>query len=375
MTTTSTTATMKHNVLTARGYEEITVLQTPVREPSSSEIPIIDISPGFSSSLAQRQAVARQIGDAAKRNGFFYIKNHGIASELCERLYKSSLDFFRQEMDAKKKSIPPKQAGSHDSEGYIGYDTEVMNYEEGADNCESFHVLYDPRHDPLIKDVASIPPDVAKHYPELGNQWRHMEHLPHFRDSVEAYFKEHLALCRALTRLFALSLDLEENFFDDKVRYPGCSMLVNYQLPIETSGRVQGHVPAGPSDITVSKGAHTDWQFFTVLWQCQNGGLEVLNCEGQWITVPPLEGTFVVNVADYLQRMTNDRYLSAIHRARNMSGRERVSIPFFWGFGLGESCAVLDTCLGDGEEKRYDEISCLEWVTLKSDLVEIKQNS
>lgn len=74
----------------------------------------------------------------------------------------------------------------------------------------------------------------------------------------------------------------------------------------------------------------------------------------------------MVNIADYLQRITNDRYISTVHRAQNWSGRERVSLPFFVGFNWDESCGVLDSCVAEGEAKRYDEISCAEWVTRRA---------
>lgn len=112
----------------------------------------------------------------------------------------------------------------------------------------------------------------------------------------------------------------------------------------------------------VSIGSHTDFQLFTILWQDDRGGLQVLNRQGQWIRAAPIPGTLVVNIADYLQRITNDRYVSTVHRAQNHSGRERVSLPFFVGFNWNESCAVLDSCVAPGEEKKYDEISCAEWV-------------
>ncbi|KAF3359854.1 hypothetical protein VdG1_05063 [Verticillium dahliae VDG1] len=99
-----------------------------------------------------------------------------------------------------------------------------------------------------------------------------------------------------------------------------------------------------------------------MLWQDDVGGLQGLNREGQWIRASPVPGTFVVNIADYLQRITNDLYVSTVHRAVNRSGRERISMPFFFGFGLHESCAVIKSCLKDGEEPRYEDIGCDAWV-------------
>ncbi|KAJ2998095.1 hypothetical protein NUW58_g431 [Xylaria curta] len=120
--------------------------------------------------------------------------------------------------------------------------------------------------------------------------------------------------------------------------------------------------PAQQGEAEFSIGSHTDFQLFTILWQDNNGGLQVLNRQGQWIRATPIPGTFVVNIADYMQRITNDRYVSTVHRAQNFSGKERISMPFFFGFNLNESCGVLDSCVAEGEEKKYSEISCEEWV-------------
>ena len=70
-------------------------------------------------------------------------------------------------------------------------------------------------------------------------------------------------------------------------------------------------------------GSHTDLQCFTLLWQDMNGGLQVLNPEGEWIKASPLEGTFVVNIGDYLMRLTNDRLKSTVHRVFNRSTVDR----------------------------------------------------
>jgi isopenicillin N synthase-like dioxygenase len=45
--------------------------------------------------------------------------------------------------------------------------------------------------------------------------------------------------------------------------------------------------------------------------------------------VPPLPGTFVVNVGEVLKVWTDAVFSSTLHRVINRSGRERYSIPFF----------------------------------------------
>lgn len=70
------------------------------------------------------------------------------------------------------------------------------------------------------------------------------------------------------------------------------------------------------------------------------GGLEVLNKNGFYIPAPPIRGTFVVNVGDFLQRISNDVFVSTVHRVRNLSGLERYSMPFFFSFNMDAEVAV-----------------------------------
>lgn len=95
MATTTETQTTALHLATASGYTSRTVLCTPVRKALPFEIPILDISAIFSNSRAARQTVARSIYEAANNSGFFYIKGHGIPSEITDDLYVVCLEFFQ----------------------------------------------------------------------------------------------------------------------------------------------------------------------------------------------------------------------------------------------------------------------------------------
>ncbi|KAK6080866.1 2OG-Fe(II) oxygenase superfamily protein [Seiridium cupressi] len=328
------------------------VLRTPLRDALPTEIPIVDLSGAFSSSPESRKSVAGQIRQAAINSGFFYISNHGIDSSLISSAHAACLDFFRQDEDIKMRAWTGK---SRHHNGYRPPGTQRINKNESVDVRESFSWRYDPRYDPEV-DVNAID-DEAKSQVLMEDFHRQAtSNLPQFEESMVEYYRACLQLSWVLVRSFALSLDLPEDHFDTKSQCPDATLTLNYYPPISN--------PASPSKESskVSIGSHTDFQLFTILWQDAVGGLQVLNREGQWIRAAPREGTFVVNIADYMQRITNDLYVSTVHRAQNWSGKERVSMPFFFGFGLHETCGIVKSCVAEGGKPKYDEISCGEWL-------------
>ncbi|KAI1202163.1 2OG-Fe(II) oxygenase [Nemania serpens] len=343
-----------------------TVLKTPPRDALPSEIPIIDVSGIFSASKDARVSVARQVRDAATNNGFFYIENHGIPSEIPEAARERLLEFFRQPRATKELA---NVSQSRYFNGYKPPRSQRINPFESVDVRETFSWTYDPRFDPSVPDPAAVPPHIAQYLRCEDFHWEATANLPRFKEDIVRYWRSCLAVARALVRTFALSLDLPEDFFADKFTHPDAALALNYYPPLQapqgqgstSQGRGEGEGES-EGEAEVSIGSHTDFQLFTILWQDDSGGLQVLNRRGQWINARPVAGTFVVNIADYMQRITNDRYVSTVHRAQNRSGKERISMPFFFGFNLNESCGVLDCCVAEGEERKYGEISCEEWV-------------
>lgn len=76
------TETFQLRLRTAYGPVYCTVSKAPPRPCSKSEIPVIDLETIYRDEIEHRKAVAAQIRQAAESSGFFYIKNHGIASEV-----------------------------------------------------------------------------------------------------------------------------------------------------------------------------------------------------------------------------------------------------------------------------------------------------
>jgi isopenicillin N synthase-like dioxygenase len=70
---------------------------------------------------------------------------------------------------------------------------------------------------------------------------------------------------------------------------------------------------------------------FTILTQLSPiTALEILDHNGHFVPVPPIPGTLVIVVGDFLQRISNDVFSSTIHRVINRSPVERFSIAYFY---------------------------------------------
>lgn len=95
--------------------------------------------------------------------------------------------------------------------------------------------------------------------------------------------------------------------------------------------------------------------------------MQVLNANNEWIQATPIRGTFVVNIADSLMRWTNDLFQSTVHRAINTSGKERFSIPLFWGADYEQRIKPLDSCVSEERPARYGEVGVQEYIKWRSD--------
>merc|ERR1719329_909744 len=108
-------------------------------------------------------------------------------------------------------------------------------------------------------------------------------------------------------------------------------------------------------DQAVEGRAHTDWGPLTILRQ-GSPGLEVIS-GGEWWAVPALPGTFVVNVGDIMERLSNGRFKSTIHQIRRRAGTERISLPFFVAQAMDPSDNTFVAPICGGEAPKFAPIS------------------
>jgi isopenicillin N synthase-like dioxygenase len=160
-------------------------------------------------------------------------------------------------------------------------------------------------------------------------------------------------LSMRVVRLLALSLDLPADYFSPMFDMPNTTLrMLKYPPQPESTAFNQ-----------MGAGAHTDWGGVTLLAQGDIGGLEIRNAAGDWIRAQPIPGTFVVNLGDLTARWTNGLYNSNLHRVmNNVSGRDRYSIPFFFGPRPSAIIEALPTCVSADRPAQFSTCTAQEHV-------------
>ena len=246
--------------------------------------------------------MARQIETACREHGFFYVTGHGIGPELPARLAAASAAFFELPLAAKMEIAMAR--GGRAWRGYFPVGAELTSGQPDLKEGLYFGTeLGDD--DPRVR--AGLPLHGRNLFPAQ---------VPGLRHAVLAYIDALTGLGQAVLRGVALSLGLEADYF-----------AAGYTASPTILFRVFRY-PAVAEDSGWGVGEHTDYGLLTLLAQDDNGGLQV-NTPAGWISAPPVAGTFVANIGDMLDRLTGGWYRSTPHRVRNVSGRDRLSFPFF----------------------------------------------
>lgn len=285
--------------------------------PSFSSIPVIDMGPfvGYSGGLlneAQEQ-VATAIGVACRQVGFFYIKNHGISEEVTARLERLAREFYALPLEEKNKS-DMKQSGKA-VRGYFN-----VGFEQTGglpDQKEGFYFsrhITDSNH-PLFNEEAHGPNIYPANPPEL-------------KEAVDSYMANVQRVAESLLAAVCVSLRLPPNYFHEK--YTNDPFVFFALLFYPNQDALRGEAQRGKWGV----GPHTDYGVLTILKQDMSGGLEVRNGNNEWVKAPPVEGTFVVNIGDMLEKMTGGLYRSTLHRVVSPPSEKapngRISFPFFF---------------------------------------------
>lgn len=264
-----------------------------------TEVPCIDVSTLTGGAAAADTVDA--LDRACRDVGFFYVTGHGVAPDLVAELRDLAVQYFRQ--PAAVKSGLPLDARMR---GYLPLDYASYPGEKRAAKSrqEGFWVGHDRELD------RDNPLDGPNRWPEEPSG---------LKPVMTTYFAEVERLATALQRAFALALGQEDDFFR-RLFDPPQSLLKLNHYPPQANPTSLSHIGVVP---------HSDSGGFTILWQDENGGLEVQTKSGDWVGAPPIPDTFVINIGNVMQIWTGGRFSSTPHRVINRGNVDRYSIPLF----------------------------------------------
>jgi isopenicillin N synthase-like dioxygenase len=273
---------------------------------AGTAVPVIDVS-ALVAGAAAGTDVAAQIGQACRAQGFFYVTGHGVEPMIVDRLVEASRRFFALDLDTKMQWR--MSLGGRAWRGYFPAGGELTSgrpdWKEG---------LY------LGSELSDDHPLVRARTPLHGRNL--FPAVPGLREAVLAYLDALTRLGHTLMEGIALSLGLDATYFADRYTADPLVLFRVFNYPSRPA--------PGGQDVRWGVGEHSDYGLLTILWQDDVGGLQVKTPEG-WVDARPVPRSFVCNIGDMLDRMTGGLYRSTPHRvALNTSGRDRVSMPFFF---------------------------------------------
>ncbi|XP_022758381.1 1-aminocyclopropane-1-carboxylate oxidase homolog 1-like [Durio zibethinus] len=249
------------------------------------QVPVIDLE-GFEGS--RRKEILTGILEASETWGFFQVVNHGVSLCIMDGMLEGVRRFHEQPKDVKMEwySRDYKQPVRYFCNGNLLVNKGAANWRDS--------IAFD-FHDGQL-DPHNFPPIC--------------------REAVSEYIKHMIKLRKTLSELLSEALGLHSDYLASI----GC---------METESLVCHYYPACPEpDLTLGATKHSDPSFLTILLQNNIRGLQVLH-QSNWVDVPSLPGAFVINIGDFIQLITNDKFRSVEHRV--LAGQvPRVSVACFF---------------------------------------------
>jgi isopenicillin N synthase-like dioxygenase len=322
----------------------------------TDRIPAIDIAPFLAGDPEGKRRVAREVGRACEQIGFLVISGHGIRPETIGTLVERGFSFFDQPAEVKSRWHP---TGDAKQRGYHGMATRTLSATLGKDAPKDLR-------ESLFLGPLDDHQAVFAHLPEARTAYA-PNLVPDRPEGIDAaltaMYRAYERLAGDLMRIFAVALDLPEDHFAPLLDRHFSIMSVHHYPALAQ--------PPLPGQLRT--GEHTDYGALTILATTEaRGGLEARRADGAWLPVQPGPGELVVNLGDMMQRWTNDRWVSTMHRVAvpkslNDAMSRRMSVGYFMHPNFDAEIRCIPSCLRPGETPRYAPITAGGHIRAKID--------
>ncbi|MFK7854235.1 MAG: isopenicillin N synthase family dioxygenase [Granulosicoccus sp.] len=299
--------------------------------PSNPEtLPVIDISGFRTGNEHSKKSIASQLGQAARRTGFFYIKGHGIDQSLIDGLFAASKEFHEMPRSFKMKHWC---GFTTNHRGYVPFEENGVKFPASLNMNEAYDLSFEAPED--------HPDYLAKWRMTGPNVWPDIEN---WQETVSNYYQAVFDLGLTLMDALCIELDIDSQRLKQHINCPTSQLrMLRY---------IENDLPQTKDVVGID--AHSDFECFTILLQGAPG-LQVMNAEDYWVEAPPLPGCFIVNIGDIFETWTGGRYKSTQHRVVN-TGKERYSFPLFFGLDYHTVVETLEEFKTPDSIEKYPPI-------------------
>jgi isopenicillin N synthase-like dioxygenase len=311
-----------------------------------TSIPVIDISPFKNGDAKDRKHVADSMAQACTDIGFLLISGHGVSPSVIKTMADTTKAFFALDVSEKSKCARPQPEIIR---GYGAMESEGLSYSQEEETPPDLKEVF---------DVGPIDVPDTEYFRGAAAGGHFADNLwptepSKMRELYTDYFRRMEGLTTDVMHIFATALDLPEDYFDRKIDRHISILRANYYPKLMHPPRTK----------QLRGGEHTDYTAFTILWQerTPSVGLQARSVEGEWLDVPAIEDTLVVNIGDSLMRWTNDRWISTSHRVvappfEIAREHDRLSLVYFVQPNYDAEIKCIDSCQSPDKPAKYPPV-------------------
>ena len=302
----------------------------------TEQIPILDLSKFLEGDEVAQISVAADLRWIQEKIGFYYIINHGVASDLINEAVGQVQALHSLPMEEKLKVKVDK-----DTTGYIPikstmYVTTDAGKNDNYDLNENYRIVRERKID--------HPSILAGRRFSGPNKWPNSDLLPDFKNIMLKYYSAMESLGRNMLPLYARALDLAPDylngFFTDPMWFTR-----NVHYPA---------MKAEENQFGISP--HSDHGFITLLPVSKVPGLEVKTQDGNWISGDYVEDAIIVNSGDFMKKWTNGRFIATPHRVLPPR-KDRYISAFFFNPNWDVLSSPLPSCIDEHDPNKFEIIS------------------